>query len=202
MDPVYQQRGGGGGRRGGARGGMLDEYLGLPAGDARNYASYLRERVFNPLKYPVELINLPNLNGQPPQDAADEYEDRLRSAGGLDVQLLGIGHNGHVGLNEPGSSIHSRTRVVTIADSTRTANQSFFASLDEVPREAITLGIGTLLEARELWLLATGKGKAEVIKKFIEGDVTEDVPASLLKSHPGLRVFLDREAASLLKPIR
>lgn len=180
---------------------MLDEYLGLSAGDERTYAHYLRERVFTPLDYPEQQINLPRLSMADPQEAADDYEDRLRTAGGLDVQLLGIGHNGHLGLNEPGSSIDSRTRVVTIAESTRVANQAFFSSLEEVPREALTLGLGTLNEARELWLLATGRGKADIIKRFLEGEVSENVPATLLRSHPGLRVFLDREAASLLKPI-
>lgn len=180
---------------------MLDEYLGLSAGDARTYAHYLRERVFTPLDYPEAKINLPRLSLSNPQEAADDYEDRLRAAGGLDVQLLGIGHNGHLGLNEPGSSIDSRTRVVTIAESTRVANQGFFDSLNEVPREALTLGLGTLNEARELWLLATGRGKAEIIKRFLEGEVSESVPATLLRSHPGLHVFLDQEAASLLKPV-
>ena len=180
---------------------MLDEYLGLPAGDARTYAHYLHVNVFAPLDYPAAKINLPNLSLSNPQEAADDYEDRLLAAGGLDVQLLGIGHNGHLGLNEPGSSIDSRARVVTIAESTRVANQGFFASLDEVPREALTLGLGTLNDAEELWLLAIGKGKAPIIKRFLEGEVSEDVPATLLRAHPGLQVFLDREAASLLKPI-
>jgi len=184
-----------------ARAWMLDEYLGLPVGDQRSYASYLRDKVFTPLNYPGDLINLPRLATLGPQEAADEYEDRLRQSGGLDVQLLGIGHNGHLGLNEPGSSVNSRTRVVTIAESTRLANKDFFASLDEVPREAVTLGLGTLNEARELWLLATGNGKAQIMKRVLEGEVSEDVPATLLRHHPGLKVFLDKEAASLLKPV-
>ena len=202
MDPVYVHLAARKPQMPLAQAWMLDEYLGLSAGDSRTYAHYLNERVFTPLEYPVQQINLPRLSMGNPQEAADEYEDRLRLAGGLDVQLLGIGHNGHVGLNEPGSSIHSRTRVVTIAESTRVANQSLFASLEEVPREALTLGLGTLNEAKELWLLAIGRGKAEIIKRFLEGEVTEDVPATLLRSHPGLRVFLDQEAASLLKPVR
>jgi glucosamine-6-phosphate deaminase len=185
-----------------ARAWMLDEYLGLPEGDHRSYASYLREKVFVPLEYPGELINLPRLASMAAQEAADEYEDRLRAAGGLGVQLLGIGHNGHLGLNEPGSSVNSRTRVVTIAESTRVANKDFFASLEEVPREAVTLGLGTLSEAKELWLLAIGLGKARIIQRMLEGAVSEDVPATLLRQHPGLKVFLDQEAASLLKPIR
>lgn len=180
---------------------MLDEYLGLFPGDHRTYAYYLQEKVFTPLDYPAAKINLPRLSMANPQEAADDYEDRLRAAGGLDLQLLGIGHNGHLGLNEPGSSIDSRARVVTIAESTRVANQGFFASLDEVPREALTLGLGTLNEAKELWLLATGKGKAEIIKRFLEGEVSESVPATLLRAHRGLRVYLDEEAASLLKPV-
>ena len=177
---------------------MLDEYLGLAFEDSRTFGAYLKEQVFLPLGYPLDLLCLPNLRAFPPAEAAQEYEWRLEAAGGLDVQLLGIGHNGHVGFNEPGSKASSRSRVVQIAERTRLANSAGFGGVEHVPRQAVTLGLANIASARELWLLATGEGKSEIVRRFLEAEVSEDVPATLLRSHPGLTVYLDRAAASLL----
>lgn len=182
-----------------AQASMLDEYVGLVASDSRSYRYYLQTRVFAPLGLPKNKIHLPKLEEMPVNKAAQAYENQLMSLGGLRVQLLGLGLNGHVGLNEPGSTIDSRTRIVEIAEKTRISNQSFFNSLEDVPKEALTLGLGTLNEAQELWLIVTGLSKAKILKEVLEGPRTTDVPASLLRDHKGLKIFVDKEAASLLK---
>ncbi|MBY0518672.1 MAG: glucosamine-6-phosphate deaminase [Bacteriovoracaceae bacterium] len=177
-----------------ARATMLDEYLGLRANDERSYAAFLNHHVFSPLHFPNSQIFLPQ-DLSDPIKASLSYEKAIHNLGGLDLQLLGIGLNGHVGLNEPGSSKESRTRVVKIAESTRVANQNEFSSLEEVPTQALTLGMATLREAKNLWLIANGEKKSEIILKFLKGEVSEDVPATLLRDHPGLTVFLDKNAA-------
>ncbi len=176
---------------------MLDEYLGLVAHDARTYAAFLDHHVFSPLQFPKTQIYLPQ-NLSSPQLASSAYEKTIQDLGGLDLQLLGIGLNGHVGLNEPGSPKSSRTRVVSIAESTRVANQNEFSSLDEVPTQALTLGMATLAEAKNLWLIANGEKKSDIILKFLKGEVSENVPATLLRDHPGLTVFLDKNSAKKL----
>lgn len=199
MDPIYQSLQQLAPIQIKAQAAILDEYVGIPAGDTRSYRYYLQTRVFVPLGFPRDHIHLPKLEELPIHQAAADYESTLMSLGGIDLQLLGLGLNGHLGLNEPGSSIQSRTRIVQIAEKTRISNQSFFSSIDEVPNEALTIGLGTLNEARELWLIVTGSSKAKILKDVLEGPSTHDVPASLLREHRGLTVFVDSEAARLLK---
>lgn len=177
---------------------MLDEYLGLSAEDTRSYRFYLQTRVFGPLQVPPAQIHLPLLDALAPDAAALAYESELQHTGGLRLQLLGLGLNGHLGLNEPGSALTERTRIVEIAEKTRVSNQSFFADLSEVPTRALTLGLATLNDAQELWLIVSGSAKAEILKQVLEGPVTPAVPASLLRDHPGLVVFVDAAAASQL----
>lgn len=178
---------------------MLDEYLGLSPNDPQTFGSYLTREVFAPLSYHPSMVHKFELGTQSPELAARSYEESLKRAGSLDLQLLGIGLNGHVGLNEPGSTSDSLTRVVDVAEDTRVANQSSFKRLEDVPRHAITMGIQTILNAKEIWLIATGEKKAEIIGRLVGEEPSTDLPASLLKRHPGFRLFLDESAARLIK---
>ena len=128
-----------------------------------------------------------------------DYEAAIREAGGVDLQLLGIGSTGHIGFNEPGSAFDSRTRVTELAESTRRDNARFFDSIDDVPTHAATQGIGTILEARQLVLLAFGESKAQAVARAVEGPVTEALPASALQLHPRATIVIDEAAASLLR---
>ena len=129
---------------------------------------------------------------------AAEYDREIEAAGGIDLQLLGIGVDGHIGFNEPGTPWDSVTHVVELTENTREVNSRFFASLDEVPTHAVTMGIKTVMNARSIILMAIGKSKAEIVRAFIQGPVTTEVPASILQLHPAVEVYLDPEAAALL----
>lgn len=125
------------------------------------------------------------------------YEQLVESLGGTDIQLLGIGRNGHIGFNEPGTSFKSRTHVVTLNEQTRQANARYFPSIDSVPKKALTMGIRTILSSKRILLLISGKSKAEAVRKLLEGNISEDFPASALHLHSDVTVLIDREAASL-----
>ena len=129
----------------------------------------------------------------------EKYDDMIKAAGGVDLQLLGIGVDGHIGFNEPGTKFDSLTHVVKLEQNTREVNSRFFKSINEVPTHAVTMGIKTVMNARSIILIATGKSKAKIVKEFIEGPITTKCPASILQLHPFTEVFLDEEAASLLK---
>ena len=132
------------------------------------------------------------------QEASDAYESAIEEAGGIDIQLLGIGHNGHIGFNEPGEEFSKHTHTVHLTEMTREANSRLFDSIDEVPTSARTMGIGTIMRARKLLLVANGAGKARIVKQALEGPVTPQVPASILQFHPDVTVVLDPEAGALL----
>jgi glucosamine-6-phosphate deaminase len=182
-----------------AHGWILDEYLGLEAQDPQSYRFFLNQKVFLPLGFSESQVHFPNLEILKAHEAADDYEQQICKIGGLDLQLLGLGLNGHVGLNEPGSTVNSITRVVQIAQSTRLSNQEFFKSLESVPKEAITLGLSTLAQSKSLWLIATGESKAKIVKEILQDEISVDRPASLLRNHPGLVVHLDEAAAKFLE---
>jgi glucosamine-6-phosphate deaminase len=133
-----------------------------------------------------------------PDESARRYEAELAGSGGIGLQLLGIGRNGHIGFNEPGSPFDSRTRVVELTDDTREANRRFFASLDEVPRRSITQGLGTILDARRIILVAQGAGKARAVERMVNGQITPGLPASILQRHPDALVVVTEDAASEL----
>jgi glucosamine-6-phosphate deaminase len=182
-----------------ARAFLLDEYVGLGPDHPQSYAAYI-SRVF------TSLVDFgPGAVAGPNGDAADlpaagaAYEAAIAAAGGIDVQLLGIGADGHIGFNEPGSSLASRTRLKTLTQQTRVDNARFFSSLDEVPRHVLTQGVGTILEARHLVLVASGAGKAAAVAAAVEGPVTAMVPASALQLHAHVSVVLDPPAASGLR---
>lgn len=181
------------------RGFALDEYLGLPPGHPESYAAVIAREVVEPLGLDPSLVRVPGDDGGPVETAGVRYEEAIHAAGGVDLQILGIGRTGHIGFNEPGSSLASRTRVKTLTDATRADNARFFASPDEVPRHCLTQGLGTILEARELLLLAFGDAKAEAVAGAVEGPVSASLPASVIQLHPEVTVLIDEAAASRLR---
>lgn len=178
---------------------QLDEYVGLPAGHPESYRSVIAREVLEPLGLGLERFLGPDGTRADIPAACAEYEAALAGAGGVDLQILGIGTDGHIGFNEPCSSLASRTRIKTLTPQTREDNARFFALPDEVPHHVITQGIGTILEARHLVLLATGAGKADAVAATVEGPVSALVPASALQLHPHATVVVDEAAAAQLK---
>jgi glucosamine-6-phosphate deaminase len=181
------------------RGFALDEYVGLDPQHPQSYRSVIRREVVEPLGLDPERIHVPDGRLAGIEDAGEEYERAIASAGGVDLQLLGIGTDGHIGFNEPGSSFASRTRVKTLTRQTREDNARFFASPEEVPRHCITQGLGTILGARHLVLLAFGEGKAAAVAGAVEGPLTASLPASAIQLHPHVTVVVDEEAAARLR---
>ena len=183
----------------GARAFLLDEYVDLPAGHPQSYRSFIARELEAHVDFAPGAIGGPDVHADDLLAACDAYEAAIRDAGGVDLQLLGIGTDGHIGFNEPASSLASRTRIKTLTDQTRRDNARFFASLDEVPRHVVTQGVGTILEARHLVLLAFGSAKAGAVAAAVEGPVTAMVPASALQLHPHATVVIDAAAASRLR---
>lgn len=173
----------------------LDEYVGLDELHEQSYHYFMKDKLFNHVDIDINNTYIPDGMDT---SRAEAYDDAIKAAGGIDLQLLGIGLDGHIGFDEPGTPIDSITRVVELNESTRKANARFFKSLDEVPTHAVSMGIKTIMNARSILMMVIGKHKAEIAKAFIEGPVTEDVPASILQLHPDVTVYLDTEAASLL----
>ena len=178
---------------------QLDEYVGLPQGHPESYRSVIAREVLEPLGLGLERFLGPDGTSSDIPAACAAYDAALAEAGGVDLQILGIGTDGHIGFNEPCSSLASRTRIKTLTPQTREDNARFFDSLDEVPHHVITQGIGTILEARHLVLLATGAGKAEAVAATVEGPLSALVPASALQLHPHATVVADEAAAAQLK---
>ena len=178
----------------------LDEYYPINNNALQSYHRFMRVNLFNHIDINPENVHIPNgeIKKEDIKEHCLEYEKRIKEAGGIDLQILGIGNNGHVGFNEPGSSIHSKTRLITLDNSTRIANAYEFANISEVPRLAITVGIGEIMKAKRIILMAWGSGKAQIIKKAVEGEVTEHVPASLLQNHDDITFVIDESAASEL----
>ncbi|MDQ0745624.1 glucosamine-6-phosphate deaminase [Clavibacter sp. B3I6] len=181
-----------------ARGFALDEYVGIPLEHPESYASVIARDVVGPLGFDPARVRVPDGRAADLRAAAEEYDRAIRDAGGIAVQILGIGANGHIGFNEPTSSLASRTRIKTLAPATREANARFFDSLDDVPTHCMTQGLGTILEAGRLVLVAQGEGKAAAIAAAVEGPLTSFVPGSALQLHEHAVVVLDEAAASRL----
>lgn len=180
------------------RGFALDEYVGLSAGHPESYAAVIAREVVEPLGLSPALVRVPADRG-PLAEAGANYEAAIDEAGGVDLQVLGIGRTGHIGFNEPGSSFASLTRVKTLAQQTRLDNARFFDSLDDVPIHCVTQGLGTIMRARQLVLLAFGEAKAEVLAGAVEGPLTSSLPGSLIQLHPNVTVIVDEAAASRLQ---
>jgi glucosamine-6-phosphate deaminase len=180
------------------RGFALDEYVGLPAGHPESYRAVITRDVVVPLGLDPANIQVPNGDLATVETAGTDYEARIVAAGGVDVQILGIGRTGHVGFNEPGSSFASLTRIKTLTQKTRIDNARFFASIDDVPIHCMTQGLGTIRRARHLILLAFGEEKADAIAAAVEGPVTSSKPGSVIQLHPHVTVVVDAAAASKL----
>jgi glucosamine-6-phosphate deaminase len=176
----------------------LDEYVGLPVGHQQSYRATIARELTDGLGIGADRVHGPNPSSDDLPIAGECYEALIAAAGGIDVQVLGIGSDGHLAFNEPGSSLASRTRIKTLTAQTREDNARFFGSLDEVPTHVLTQGLGTILEARHLLLIATGETKADATAATVEGPVSASCPASVLQLHPHVTVLLDPAAASSL----
>ncbi len=176
----------------------LDEYVGLPPEHDQSYHYFMWENLFKHINIDPSRVHVPHGMADDVEEHCRWYEERIKKAGGIDLQVLGIGANGHIAFNEPGSSLGSRTRIKTLTEKTRQDNARFFKSIDEVPKYAITMGIGTIMEARQLLLLASGKNKAHAIKITVEGPITAMVPATIVQMHPKATIIVDKEAAAEL----
>lgn len=177
----------------------LDEYVGLPPGHPESYAEVIRQSVTEPLRMNPALVHTPNGFADDIEQAVKDYEQAIVDAGGVDVQILGIGSNGHIGFNEPTSSLASRTRIKTLTATTRQDNARFFDSIDDVPHHCLTQGLGTIMAAREVVLVAQGAHKADAIAALVEGPITARWPGSVLQLHQHATVVVDETAASKLE---
>ncbi len=182
-----------------ASGFALDEYVGLPVGHPESYREVIRREFANRVNIAAENVHGPDGTADDILAACRAYEESIKAAGGIDLQLLGVGTDGHIGFNEPGSSFASRTRIKSLIEQTRRDNARYFASLAEVPRHVLTQGLGTIMDARHVILVATGAQKAQAVRDFVEGPVSAICPASVLQFHPHATVLLDEAAASALK---
>lgn len=180
------------------KGFALDEYVGLPVGHYESYREVIRREFTNRVDVNPDNVHGPDGSAADIQAACLAYEEAIKAAGGIDLQILGVGTNGHIGFNEPGSSLASRTRIKTLADQTREDNARFFDNIDQVPSHVLTQGLGTIMDARHLVLIASGTGKAEAIKALVEGPITASCPGSVLQLHPHVTLVIDEEAASKL----
>lgn len=177
----------------------LDEYVGLAEDDAQSYHRFMYEHLFDHVNMRADRIFFPNGRAENLTRAAEHYEAAITASGGIDLQLLGIGRNAHIGFNEPGDAFTRTTGKVALKESTIAANARFFDSVEDVPREAISMGIGTIFRARHMILLASGAEKAEAVQNAVEGAITPRVPASILQLHPCVTLIVDSAAGALLQ---
>ena len=177
----------------------LDEYVGIAAEHPQSYASVIRREVALPLRLDHDRVHVPDGRASDIGAACAAYEDEIQRVGGIDLQILGIGANGHIGFNEPTSSLASRTRIKTLSPQTRADNARFFAGLDDVPTHCVTQGLGTIAEARQLVLVAQGAHKADAIAAAVEGPLSSMCPGSILQLHRHATVVIDEPAASKLR---
>ena len=180
----------------------LDEYVGIPSDHPYSYHTFMATHLFNHINLTPENCHIPQSTAVGHVKFCERYEAAILDAGGIDIQVLGIGKDGHIGFNEPSSSLGSRTRIKTLTRRTREANAPHFGgTIDAVPKMAITMGVGTIMEAKQCLLLASGESKAEAIANAAEGAITAEVPASVLQMHPQTVVVVDEVAASQLKRV-
>ena len=175
----------------------LDEYCDLPRDDKNSYYTFMHENLFNSVDIKEENVNILDGNAADAEKEAKEFDEKIDNAGGIDIQLLGIGTNGHIGFNEPADSFSDGTFKVKLTDSTIKSNSIYFDD-DSMPRYALTMGINSIMKAKKIVLIATGESKADAIKATIDGEVTPQVPASVLKNHPDAILLIDKAAAKLL----
>lgn len=174
----------------------LDEYSGLSKDNPNSYHFYMKDHLFEHIDIDMEKTYVPNGDVADVQKECKDYERKIYENGNIDIQILGLGANGHIGFNEPGTPFASRTHSVNLAESTRQANARFFESIDDVPTSAITMGIETIRQSKEIIVLVSGEGKAEAVSRFINGDVSENFPASILQKHKHVTIIADEAALS------
>lgn len=172
----------------------LDEYVGMDPEDPNSYHYFMRKNLFDHINMVNENVHVPNGVANNLDEECIRYEQGIKELGGIDLQLLGIGENGHIGFNEPGTPFSSRTHIVTLSENTRKANSRFFASIEDVPKQAITMGIATILDSREILLLASGEKKAKAVARLVKQGISEDFPASSLKQHKNVTIIADQDA--------
>ncbi len=177
----------------------LDEYVALDPSHPSSYHRFMEDNLFQHVDVPQAAIHLPDGRAENIPAACEAYEKAIKDAGGIDLQILGIGGDGHLAFNEPGSSLSSRTRIKTLTKETRTANSRYFGDIDQVPKHVITMGLGTIMEAKACLVLAFGAGKAEAVRDMIEGPVSSSCPASILQFHAHAIALMDQEAAARLR---
>jgi glucosamine-6-phosphate deaminase len=175
----------------------LDEYAGLPPAHEQSYHAFMRKNLFDHIDLPNERMHIPS-GVDHSAERLSGYDRAIAACGGIDLQLLGLGRNGHIGFNEPGTPFETTTHLVRLSEDTRRANARFFANEAEVPGQAVTMGIKTVMNAKSIVLVAFGAEKAEAVERALHGPVTPDMPASVLQLHPFVSVYLDQEAASKL----
>ena len=172
----------------------LDEYYPIKKNDEQSYAYFMNEKLFSHINIAPENIHIPNGEAKDPEKECIEYEKALEAIGGVDIQILGLGVNGHIGFNEPDCELLSKTHVTKLTESTINANSRFFESIDDVPKAAITMGIGSILSAKSILLLVTGENKHNALTATLKGTFSTDVPASILSLHKNVTVICDKEA--------
>lgn len=174
----------------------LDEYVGLEETHNQSYRYFMNSHLFNHIDIKLENTHIPS--NKDDENNLEIYDQKIKEAGGIDIQILGIGSNGHIAFNEPGTSFNSNTHIVTLKESTISDNSRFFNSIDEVPKHAITMGLNSIMQAKRIILIAFGKNKQEAIYKMMALDPSEELPASILQNHPNVTIYCDEDAASLL----
>lgn len=175
----------------------LDEYRGLTHIDPQSYYYFMQENLFDHVNIDKTATHVPDGTNPDAADACAKHEQIIKSLGGIDLQLLGLGNNGHIGFNEPGAAFEKETHLVDLAESTIRANARFFTSIDEVPKQAYTMGIRTIMQAKKILVVVSGEGKADIVSRAFFGPVTPEVPASILQMHPDVTVVCDEAALSL-----
>ncbi|WP_106496656.1 glucosamine-6-phosphate deaminase [Lentibacillus sp. Marseille-P4043] len=172
----------------------LDEYVGLEKNDPNSYYYYMYEKLFKHIDIPTDQANLPSGVGNDLEKVCQDYEQKISQAGNVDIQVLGIGLNGHIGFNEPGTPFSSRTHIVDLDESTREANARFFNSINDVPTKAITMGINSIMNSKQIVLLVSGEKKKDAVARLVNGEISESFPASILKQHGNVVLIADEAA--------
>ncbi|MBR4139997.1 MAG: glucosamine-6-phosphate deaminase [Lachnospiraceae bacterium] len=176
----------------------LDEYRGLEKSNDQSYDYFMKDNLFNHININFDNLNIPNGEKPDAEEECKRYEEVVKALGGQDLQLLGMGHNGHIGFNEPADEFPKETHCVDLQESTIQANKRFFEKVEDVPTQAYTMGIGTIMQAKKILVIASGVDKAEIVKKAFFGPITPQVPASILQLHPDVTVVVDEAAGSLI----
>lgn len=177
----------------------LDEYVGLSGEHDQSYRYFMNTNLFNHININKNNTSVPNGLADDVQEECRQYDERIKELGGIDVQLLGLGGNGHIGFNEPNDVLNMGTHLTTLKEDTIEANARFFEDISEVPRSAITMGLGGIMKAKKIIVIASGEGKADIVKQIMNGKITTEVPASMLQMHNDVVVIVDEAAAKYVK---